>query len=615
MDNNIVKVTEKRVKFFAASAIFVIVLIVAAVLFFTFFFGDKSSGDNIIVYKTDVGYNIRIGNLETVVSDLSASDFKCDKENDRVFYSVESSYSDGAYDLYYLEKKRSELTKPKIIDYGVEKNYILNSGKIYYTKKNIQAGTTDAFCCDFDKSTVETFSSNVEGIYPVDNSDTVFFIRLHADNKVLYKYSTETPIEVCRDIVDVHLYNDCETPHIIYETESKIYKGMTELYRTEAEGAPELICDNTFRVMYEEYIPDGNLYYFTTSEENISWSYVIADEFSETDKTLTRPVRDNFLSILGISVEYNEKLREYQDKLVRDEIRDALNESVDNGDFSAPVYTAFAYNNEGSHKIAEKINPDKVYAASSFGLPKLIFESTEITESTTDMATLVEIAQRSSVAEVSEYACSVVNNSVKSSGIKISGRTEYGISENVLDGYDKNRTMFAFSRDGMRIFAFVRDAAGDRLNLFSREIGSDLKLSSEMNVCNGISSYVFSENTIIYLKSDIGKNTGDIYSYSENENIKLSNAANALRVENGKNIIVMKNYDDSSELISADYYVVDNKGENLISEKVIVGSFMMNKSDESAYIVAEEDGMTLYIYSDGKSHKIKNNVSEIMLFN
>ena len=614
MENKIGKGTEKRIKFFVAVSVVVVALIAAAVICITVFSGRAGSNGNIIVYKNSDGYNIRIGSLESVVSDSTASDFKCDKENNRVFYTVASSYDDGVYDLYYVEKDRSELTKPKIVDYGIEKNYILNSGKIFYMKKNSQAGALDALCCDFDKSTVETFSSNVESIYPLDNSDTVFFIKLHANNRVLYKYSSESPIEVSRDIADIHLYNDCEIPHILYERKSKIYNGMTELYRTEAEGAPEMICDNTYRVMYEEYIPDGNLYYFTSSEENISWSYVIADEYSETDKTIERPKRDSFLSILGISVEYNKKLREYQDKLIRDEIRDALNESVEKGEFSAPVFTAFAYNSEGSRKIAEKINPDNVYATSAFGLPKLVFDCMEIVSGATDMASLVEIAQRSTMTEVIDYARSVVNNSIKSTGIKIAGCVESGISENILEGYDKTKTMFRFSRDGKRLYAFVKDAAGDRLKLYSCEIGSDLKLSQKVNVNNGISSYGFTDNSVIYLKADIGKNTGDIYSYSGDENVKLSNAANALKVENGKNIVVMKNYNDSTDLINADYYIVEEDSENLISEKVSVGSFVMNNSGDSAYISNVENTNELYIYSDGKSVQIDNSVSEILLF-
>ena len=389
---------------------------------------------------------------------------------------------------------------------------------------------------------------------------------------------------------------------------------MTELYRTEAEGAPELICDNTYDVLYDSYSPDGNLYYFTTSTENISWSYVIADVYSETDKTLTRPERDSFLSILGISVEYNQKLREYQDKLVRDEIREALNESVEKGEFSAPVYTAFAYNYEGNHKITEKINPDSVFTVASFGLPRIIFESFEITKSTTDMSSLVDIAQRSSMAEVIEYARSVVNNSINSTGIKVAGCDYTSLFSQSLDGYDIEKTSFAFSKDGKRVFALVRDSAGERLNLFSCALGSDLKPSAKVNVSNGISNYYFIDNSIVYLKSDIGKNTGDIYLYSGEKNVKLSNAANALKVEHGDNIIVLKGYDVKEHNSVADYYYIDDTTEKLISNKIFIDSFFVDESGKSVFISNETGNNTLIVFDNGKTTEISNGVDELILF-
>lgn len=597
-----------------AVSVFVIALISLFLIIVSLFSGDKSVNNSIIVYKNETGNVIKIGKLESVVSDSSADNFKCDTENKRVFYTVTSSYSDGLYDLYYIEKNRSELTKPKIIDYGIEEGYILNSGKIFYLKNNSQAGALDAFRCDINKSKIETFSSNVENIYPLDKSDTVFFVKLHGSERVLYKYSGETPIEVCRNISDIHLFNDSDNPHIFYEKKSQIYNGMTELYRTEAEGAPELICDNTYDVLYDSYSPDGNLYYFTTSTENISWSYVIADVYSETDKTLTRPERDSFLSILGISVEYNQKLREYQDKLVRDEIREALNESVEKGEFSAPVYTAFAYNYEGNHKITEKINPDSVFTVASFGLPRIIFESFEITKSTTDMSSLVDIAQRSSMAEVIEYARSVVNNSINSTGIKVAGCDYTSLFSQSLDGYDIEKTSFAFSKDGKRVFALVRDSAGERLNLFSCALGSDLKPSAKVNVSNGISNYYFIDNSIVYLKSDIGKNTGDIYLYSGEKNVKLSNAANALKVEHGDNIIVLKGYDVKEHNSVADYYYIDDTTEKLISNKIFIDSFFVDESGKSVFISNETGNNTLIVFDNGKTTEISNGVDELILF-
>ena len=606
-------IRENKIKFAVATAI-LIMSITAVVIILVAFLGTKGAiNNNIIVYKKNNQIVVNIDKLETVITDSTAGSFVCDDENNRVFYTVSSSYSDGLYDLYYIEKHRSELTKPKIIDYGIDKDYILNSGKIYYLKNNSKAGANEAYICDFDNSTIIPFATNVESIYPIDNSDIIYFIKLHGNERVLHKYSGGSSVEVDRNISAIHLYNNCENPHILYESDSLVYSGMTELFIAYSDGAPELVCDNTYSVMYDEYNPDGNLYYFTSSSENISWSYVIADSYAETDKTLTRPKRDSFLSILGISMEYNQKLREYQDKLVRDEIRDALNESVEKGEFSAPVYTAYAFNSEGSHKITEKIDPSNILCVSPLGNPKIIYESSEITENVADMSSLVDIAQRSSMAEVIEYARSVVKSSIRTSGIRICGCNQNSSSEYNLDGYDKTKTSFSFSEDGNLIFALVRDSAGDRLRLYSCNVDSDMKPSENKNINNGIFSYYLIGNAVVYMKSDIGKNTGDIYVFDGNENKKLSNAANALKVDSSDNIIVLKNYDESV-IPEADYYMVTDGKEDLIAENISVNSFNIVESGKSAFII-NSDKKELSVFYDGSSSVISEDVSEILLFN
>lgn len=613
MKNAVRIIRENKIKFIVATAILVL-SVTAVVIILVAFLGTKGAiNNNIIVYEKNNQLIVNINKLETVITDQTADSFVCDSDNNRVFYTVASSYSDGLYDLYYIEKQRSELTKPKIIDYGIEKDYVFSSGKIFYLKNNSQAGANEAYVCDFENSTIKPFSTNVESIYPLDNSDIIYFIKLHGNERVLHKYSGDASVEVDRNISAIHLYNNCDKPHILYESDSTVYNGMTELFIAYSDGAPELICDNTFSVMYDEYLPDENLYYFTSSSENISWSYVISDSFADSDKTLTRPKRDNFFSILGISVEYNQKLREYQDKLVRDEIRASLNESVEKGDFSAPVYTAFAYNSDGSHKITENIDPSNVLCVSPYGNPKLIYEGSEITENVADISSLVDIAQRSAMSEVIEYARSVVKNSVKTTGIKICGCYQNSSSEYLLEGYDKTKTSFSFSEDGNRIFALVRDSAGDRLRLYSCQLGSDMKPSQNSNVNNGIFSYYFIGNSVVYMKSDIGKNTGDIYLYDGNENVKLSNAVNALRVDNSDNIVVLKNYDESVTP-KADYYIVKDGKEELIAENILVDSFNIVESGKSAFIINSKNERELKVYYDGSSSVISDDVSKIVMY-
>ncbi len=604
------KISKKMIVTLSAAAA-IIVLLSLVVIISQLLSAGNPENNGYLVYSTGGEIVARINGKERTVSDTSAQNFKCDEENERIVYTVASSRYDGLYDLCYIQKHRSELLEPKIIDVGIEENFNVVSGKIYYLKKNISAGANDGCVCDIDNGKIETFSANVENIYALDGTDKLYFTKMHGSNKVLYSYENETPKEVCRDIVNVFCYNDTEKPHIIYERKSNINVGMTELYIAYSDSEPEMVCDNTYLVMFDDYSAGGNLYYYTSSTESISWSAVISDEYAESDKMVTKPVRDNFFAILGISAEYNEALRKYQDKLVRDEIRAALNESVENGDFSAPVFTAFAYNSQGTFKIAEKIDPNNVYTVSDFGNPQIIFENTEITTNQTDMGTLVSIAQRSSMSEVIEYARSLVNESVKSKGMAFAGCCDSGTVSYELQGYDRRKTLFSFSESGSRIFAFVRDTNGERLSLYTNSINDKLMPSACINVDNGLSSYRIVEDAVIYLKADTGKNTGDLYSYDGEKSVKLSNAASAFTVKNPENIIILKGNNVSDSNPTADYYVFDGEKEIPIDSNIVVSTFNVEESGKAAYITGDK---SLKVYYRGKNSLIADSAEEILMF-
>ncbi len=603
------KIPEKLKIVLIAVAILIAVLAVWAVSF-QFIESFKAENNSIVVYKKGTENVIRIRDSEKTVSDLTATNFKIDAENNRVFYLAESS-ARNLYDLYYVEKRHGEISEPHIIDTEVSDNYTVSSGDIYFLKKNKSAGAFEGCVCNIDDKKIETFSQNVDSIYNLKNSDFFYFTKMHNKNRVLYKCENGEAKEICRDLVSVYTYNNCENPHILYERKSQINSGMTELFISYSNSEPQMICDNTYLVMYDDYAGDGNLYYFTSSSESISWSYVISDQYAEDDLTVEKPKIDNFLAFFGISQEYNEALKRYQDKLIRDEIRVALNESVEKGNFSVPIYNSFAYNSEGSHKIAENIDPKNVFAVSLFGAPKIIYDCTKVLSSDTDMSTLVEIAKKSTMPEVIEYAKTIVSESVKSEGMFFSAFGENGSVTYQLDGYDKSNTLFSFSRNGNRIFAFVRDTQGERLSLYTNSINSNLKPSGEIGVDTGVSSYRITDDSVVYLKSDLNSVEGDVYYYNGENNVKLSNSANAFIVENYKDVFILKNHNSSTSQQTADYYLLSEKEEHLVNESIVVGTFEC--SDDGRVIYKTSDDC-LYISEGKNTALVAENVTEIILF-
>lgn len=597
------------------AALAALVVIICAVVVITQVVGSKSAQNTVTaVYKREGKSVVRIAGQELVIDDTTADDFACDKEHGRVFYRVNSASSDSLYDLCYVELKKGEITAPRIIDYGVEKDYGVSNGKVYYRKFNRSIGADDGCVCDPGDKKISTFAENVSTVYTLDGASEIYFIKMHGDTRVLYRFDGEQPTEAARNIVGVYTYNGVDKPHIIFEKKSQTVNGATEIYIAEAGGQPALICDNAVSVMYDNYRPGGNLYYFTSSDESVSWSYVISDNYEESDKSVTRPRRTDFFSFFGVSADYNKALREYQDKLIRDEIRAALNECVANGDFSVPAFTAFAYTPNGVLKVADDVDPTRVYSVAANGEPKIIFESMKVLSGETAMDTLVDIAQRSNMSEVIKYAKSIVTDSVVSDGMTVAANIGGSPVSHPLAGYDKSKTLFSFSEDGSRIFALVRDNAGERLSLFTNSIDPSGAPSSEVGVDTGISSYRFTEDSVVYLKSDIGKGTGDVFAYNGEKSVKLANAANAFQLEKGDNIVILKNYDSNASDPTADLYVYEDGKEKQVASNVSTDSLICSQDGVLGYISVDDSGSRSFgIYGGSEAVTASSGVSEILL--
>lgn len=609
------RIEKFNLKTVIAIAAAIIVFLAAAVFFGSLLKKNAPENSNLLVYRTENQTVVRIDGLEKMLSNQTFAAFKADKDSNRVFFTVDSSYSDGLYDLYYIEKKRSEIKDPVIIDYGVDENFDIVSGKVYYLKKNIDEGAFDGCICDVENGKIETFSGNVDEIFALNGFDKVYFTKIHGDTKVLYAYSGETPCEVCRDVKTSVGYNDDDNSCLIFEKKSAVNEGMTELYFTSANEEPVLVCDNTYSVMYDYYKAGGNLYYFTSGTESVSWSYVISDGYAQSDKSVTKPNRVDYFDFFGISQGYNKALSEYHDKLLRDEIRQALDQTMEQGGFAAPIFNAFVSNSDGVFKIAENIDPQNVYAVSAFGTPKIIFESTQVVTSDVDIATLVDYSQRNNIDDVIEYARSVVNDSVKSNGMAYAAYgSGTGAVTSLLNGYDKSRTLFSFSTKGERIFAFVRSSKGDTLDLYTNGISADLMPSELKIIDTGITGYRFSDDSVVYLKADVGKSTGDVFAFNGNEKTKLSNAANAFTLENADVVISLKEHDASAVQPTADYYFCDGSEETLISNDVIVSSFNCNRDGQTAFISVENGDNRLCVNDGKKTSAVAENVTEILLF-
>ena len=588
-------------------AVIVLILGTLAVLYFLLHHAAPEVG-SMLAYRKGSSTVLELNGRRLTVADASAEGFQADTDAGRVFYNTASSYADGSYDLFYAYADSNGSVQSKLVDYGVRRGFDLKDGKVYYLKFDAASGADAGCVCDPDAHKIETFSTNVQSIYALKGVDGLWFIKLHGDTKVLYRYADGEASEIARNVQAVYPCETADRPHLIYESREETNQSKRALYLLYSDAQPELLCDDLYDALYAEYT-GGNLYFFTSAVENISWSYVIADPYAAHDKTVTKPRGSGLFYWLGWDNEYNTALAEYNEKLQRDEIREALDALVDSGEFKAPVFNAYVYHDGVVDEIAENIDPSRISAVAAQGTPMLVYESVEVTASEIDMSALAAMAERSTADEVVEYAKSIVADSIKTHGLAFAAYGAQGAAKTALTGYDRSKTAFSFAQDGSLLFAFVRENTPGKLTLYATGIGADLKPTARRDIAAGVSSYRCSGDGVYYLKTDVGKTTGDVYAFSAQGSTKLSNAASAFLVAGDGKLYAIKN-DTAANDPTADYYLCADGEETLIAENVVVSSFQA-KDDRAAFI--RDDG-TLCIYVNGVCSEVDSDVNSLLLF-
>ena len=598
-----------------AAAVTVVISLVVVILVLVLK-KDNIENNSIIVYRKGNDCVIRIYDKEQTVKNAQADNFKADKDSKRVYYTVPSSNDTEYFDLYYVQLAKGEISKPTLIDNAIEKNYEVIDGNVYYLKYNTETFADDGCICDMDTKEISTLSTNVNGIYSLGDTD-IYFTKPDGDNLALYNCSGETVAEVSRDVTEIMCFADPKEPHIIYQTNSGEFQSASSLYIAYADKEPELICDNANMVAFDEYKPNGNLYYYTSSQESISWSYVISDQYAESDKNIKKPEKWDFLwELIGVSDGYSESLVAYTEKTARDKIREALDETVESGGLAAPVFTVFAYNGSNTVKLVEGIDPSRVYSYAAFGEPKIVYEKTIIKQGETDIATLCEMSKRSGIEEVIAYAKSIVTDCVESQGIAVAVSNGSGSLSYNLNEYDKSRTVFRFSENGESLFAVVSDIQGGKYSLYCNTFGSSGPSAGVPVSANVMSNSVaVNGEAVIYIIADTGKETGDVFSFSDGKNVKLSNAASEFVVDKSKNIFVIKNTVINDDTVKGDYYTHYNGEETKIGQNVIVSSFISRDDGSAAFIEEDKNGNSqLLIYFNGEETEVCEGATQLLLY-
>jgi hypothetical protein len=121
-------------------------------------------------------------------------------------------------------------------------------------------------------------------------------------------------------------------------------------------------------------------------------------------------------------------------------------------------------------------------------------------------------------------------------------------------------------------------------------------------------------DSVVYLISDTGKNTGDIFSFNGKETTKLSNSAEEFIVDKYGNVFVQKNIDFTTDEIKADYYTCYEDKEIQLGFDVLASSFKTREDGSAAFIETDGKDSYLMIYYNGEVTTVCENASQLLLY-
>lgn len=487
---------------------------------------DLDDGFNLYMKK----FGKEDAEAEKVASDVYS--YKIDKNGKNVLYSV---YDDGSYTVYKTDLNDRNRIAKEVEDMYVSENlehiwYVTESGKLYFVDGDAEP---------------EKVASDVSYFAPIDESARSVVYRTEKD--ALYTAVGTTTTKISSDVNNiVYVFSENK---IYYSKETKSENGLSEF---------------------------------------------VTDSKKEADANFTRPQYpywsdyDSFDAYEAAYDAYQEELKEYRNKLSRDEIREELE------DATYSLYQAkelYLYNGKKSVKISDEY----------YWLEETNEESQALIFGSYDKSDIkkTDIADIDSIYDLEEEIDDIMDkNKVyymvsdeKSAKLSVSGTTS-----------------FAFSLDGKTVY-YTEDLSDKGEGLLYRASVSGTKLSDKKKIDSGV-----------YLTNPTVTKSGQLYYFKDKDGYVADLYLNGEKVD--EDVYVYSLYADENTLYYLSDYDDDDyigtlrkaKGKN--SEKIArdVYAFDITSTGRLIYVTdvsSSDDSADIYVLKGSEGEKIAGDVKAI----
>lgn len=292
-----------------------------------------------LVYLKDNEFTVSINNKQyTVGDDVYEDDDNAETISNYTSYIVQTS-KDGKYLFYpqdygygefslYRKKLNGEKAEEIKVDSGVSGYTVLDNNDVVYIKSE------KLYYSDLEEK--RKIASEVSWFRVSANGKYIMWYTSDGDNRLYIQdiKGKKDYVKVDSDIDYIEAYSE-NFDRIVYVKDDHLY-----LVRDFEEK--EKIASDVAEVCVQDI--DGNLgIYYTIYEEEdsqFSLSDVIEDEYAVSDSQMVEPdiqdyqkteMKESFWGLIeSVTTDdaYYQELEKYQEKLARDDIRDALDESL-----------------------------------------------------------------------------------------------------------------------------------------------------------------------------------------------------------------------------------------------------------------------------------------------
>lgn len=531
-----------------------------------------------------------------------------------IWFSRNTASATGKYDLRMIEvgSKKSLKKQGKFVEKGIDDGWKTTKDGLFacygITKSNIKS----CFMYSAELQRAETVAESVEEYFPPSVGNIVYFTRRSSNVYSLHRAKFgENSENVASGISHVKYAGDRNDYEILY-TQPTGNSTNVNVYAVKGDEKAAEICADVSEVYLNDFVYDGNLYYFTRNKSNVNWQDFISDNYYESDKKIQRPVESDYMVERGFifkrkildTAKYNAALNQYELKMLRDQLREEL-DKIDLGLAVGDEYTCFAYSDGASHRLASGITLDNIIEFAKSGDPRLIYRKSVIgVGNIISMDSLVETAKKSSVQKTMDYVRNAVQSSYEVSDSSFcSWYDGSNVVEYELKGYDLEKTQFILADSGT-----IYGLANGELYYSSAE---NAELSSRRLIDSNVSDCSAAGDTLFYEKLD-SSGTRSLYKFQpKGGKAEVCKNVYSYFAVNKSFVIVLTRQSNSEELVTAGIY--DGTGYAVVDSDLNLNNFVYS-DDAFAYIKNYKSGSgEMYCYSlKNGAVKFGDGVTKIM---